>query len=320
MDFFNIKNKLNINLPDIYFTPEYGKACEYSDNAEWELCSYKDLIYVYLKRPIECEGIIYYDLITPYGYSGYYYEKQETFQEFISKFRKKAKERNYITEVLRQNPYLNINITDYDIITSKTIYGIEINDFNDIKYYLKLTSKSNRRMINKAIKNNLEFKILEYNKKNLRYFNHIYNLTMNNLNSTKYYYFNKDYYNHLNNCFIASVYIKESLCASCIIFKYNNFLHYHIGGSCLEYRKFGCNNFLHYNVINYGIKNNFKLYVLGGGLKEDDGLSKFKKKLSNKEFKYTIYKNILNKDIYEKLSKKSYSDSDSDFFPSYKIN
>lgn len=315
MNFYNLNNisEIDIKYPDIYFTPEYGKACEYSDNAEWELCKYKDLIYVYLKRPIKCDNIIYYDLITPYGYSGYYYEKEETYDEFIPIFRKKTKERNYITEVLRQNPYLNININNYDIILSRKIYSINLEILKDMDY-LKLTSKSNRRMINKAKKNNLQFKILEYNNKNLKYFKPIYDLTMNNLNSTKYYYFNKDYYNNLSDCFIACVYVKNILCASCIIFKYNDFLHYHIGGSLLEYRQFGCNNFLHYNVINYGIENNFKLYVLGCGLKDDDGLSKFKKKLSNKEFKYTIYKNILNKEIYDKLSK----DVENSFFPCYR--
>lgn len=311
MNFYSINNiPKDIKYPDIYFTHDYGKACEYSDNAEWELCKYKDLIYVYLKRSIEFEGKTYYDLITPYGYSGYYYEKEETYDEFIPIFRKMAKDRNYITEVLRQNPYLNININNYDIITSKTIYAVNLQNTN----YLKLTNKSNRRMINKAKKNNLQFKILEFNNKNLKYFKPIYDLTMNNLNSTKYYYFNKDYYDNLSDCFIACVYVKNILCASCIIFKYNNFLHYHIGGSLLEYRQFGCNNFLHYNVINYGIQNNYKLYVLGCGLKDGDSLSKFKKKISNKEFKYTIYKNILNKEVYEKLSK----NKNNNFFPSHR--
>lgn len=318
INFYNIKTikDIQINYPDIYFTPEYGKACEYSDNAEWELCQYKDLIYVYLKRPIEYEGKIYYDLITPYGYSGYYYENKKTFDDFIPIFRKNAKERNYITEVVRQNPYLNININSYDIITSKTIYSININDSENINNYLKLTNKSNRRMINKAYKNNLKFKILEYNNnKNLKDFKKIYNLTMKNLNSKKYFYFNKDYYENINNCFIACVYFNNILYASCIIFKFKNLLHYHIGGSLLEYKQLGCNNFLHYNVIDYGIKNNYILYILGGGVLENDNLSKFKKKLSNKEYNYIIYKNILNKEIYNKLSQ----NINTDYFPAYRL-
>ena len=73
LKFYNLETIKNIDIQfqDIYFTPEYGKACEYSDNAEWELCQYKDLIYVYLKKQYNYDNIIYYDLITPYGYSGY---------------------------------------------------------------------------------------------------------------------------------------------------------------------------------------------------------------------------------------------------------
>lgn len=54
MEFYNKRSikDLNITYPDIYFIPEYGLACEYSDNALWELCKYKDLIYVYLKKNI----------------------------------------------------------------------------------------------------------------------------------------------------------------------------------------------------------------------------------------------------------------------------
>ena len=52
MIFYNLDTVKNINIdyPDIYFTPEYGKACEYSDNAIWELCKFKDLIYVILNN------------------------------------------------------------------------------------------------------------------------------------------------------------------------------------------------------------------------------------------------------------------------------
>ena len=95
MHFYNkttIKN-VEITYPDIYFTPEYGIACEYSDDAIWELCKYKDLIYVYLKKEYIFENTTYYDLLTPYGYSGYYFEKQETYDEFIPMFRSQAKKK-----------------------------------------------------------------------------------------------------------------------------------------------------------------------------------------------------------------------------------
>jgi hypothetical protein len=61
-----------------------------------------------------------------------------------------------------------------------------------------------------------------------------------------------------------------------------------------------------------------KLFVLGGGVKDNDSLSKFKKRHSNNEYKYTIYKNILNEDVYEKLKNKLCKSRKEDYFPIYR--
>lgn len=318
MNFYNLNNlSEKKNYPDIYFTPEYGKACQYSDDSIWELCQYKDLIYVYLKKEFIFENIIYYDLITPYGYSGYYFKNQETYDEFIPLFREEAKKRNYITEVIRQNPYLNINITKYyDTILSRKTLGINLKNFESFEDYLNQTHRDNKRGYNIALKNNLLFKIEEFNNENLLKFLEIYNLTMTNLNSTNYYYFDKEYYQSLfkiKEClFFANIYHNEKLIASCIMFKYKNLLHYHLGGSYLEYRNLRPNNLIHCSIIKYGIENKFDLYHLGGGLKDNDSLYDFKNKIGDKAFEYTIYKNILNHEIYEKIKNQF---SEDNYFP-----
>jgi hypothetical protein len=318
MYFYSLNNlPKNINYPDIYFTLEYGKSCEYSDNAIWELCQYKDLIYVYLKKEYIFEDIQYFDLITPYGYSGYYFDNDETLEEFIPLFIIEAKKRNYLTEVIRQNSYLNIDISNYyDIILSRKTFGINLNNYTSFEDYLKNTHKDNRKGYNLALKKNLLFKIEEYNNENLLKFLEIYDLTMKNLNSTKYYYFNNEYYqsffNFKDNLFFANVYQNEKLIASCIIFKYKKLLHYHLGGSYLEYRNLRPNNLIHCSIIKYGIENKFDLYHLGGGLKDNDSLYNFKNKIGDKLFEYTIYKNVLNHEIYEKIKNQFNEDT---YFP-----
>lgn len=303
-------NSYTNNYPDIYFDNNYGKACEISDKAIWEICSYKDLIYVYLKRPYKFNGITYYDLITPYGYSGYYYENKETFDEFIIIFRKEAIKRNYITEVVRQNPYININITNYDIIIKRKIFGINLEGYDTFELYINKTSKNNRRCYKKAISNDLEFKI-EYD---IDKFIELYYLTMDNLNANEYYYFNKEYFYSLKNIMIASIYKNNKLISSSIIFYYNKFLHYHLGGSLVEYRHLCPNNYLHCKIIEYGIKNKYNLYILGGGIKDNDSLFNFKKNISDTEYDYVIYKNILDKEIYNKINE----NNDNDYFPKHR--
>ena len=308
LNFYDKNTILNINLKfkDIYYIPEYAEACEFSDNAEVEYCVYKDLIYLYLKKKYYFEDVLYYDLITLYGYSGYYYENIDTFDEFLLLFKDEAKKRNYITEVVRQNPYLNLSINNYDIIVSRTTFGIDLKKYKSFDGYLKNTSKDNKRGYNIACKNNLKFEILDFNKDTLNEFIKIYNFTMNKLNATDYYYFNDGYYNSLlkmkDNILLATIKKDDKIISSSIIFKYGNFLHYHIGGSFLEDRNIRPNNFLHCNIIQYGIENNYNMYHLGGGLKDNDNLYIFKDKIGDIKYNYVIYKNIINKEIYKKIS------------------
>ena len=152
-------NEVSLSFPDTYFLPSYGEASEFSDNAEWECCVYKDLIYVYLKKPINHNDNLFYDLITPYGYSGYNYVNYSTYEEFLPKFREIALKRNYVTEVVRQNPYINIELFNYEKMTSKTIYGIRIKDFED--YWKNILNTKKRNMYTKAVKNKLDFNLIK---------------------------------------------------------------------------------------------------------------------------------------------------------------
>lgn len=293
-------SKYNISFPDVYFTNYYGKACEFSDNAKWECCLYKDLMYVYLKKEVIYNGIIYYELITPYGYSGYYYKNKETYQDFIKLFRIEAKKRNYISEILRQNPYLNIKITDYKILKQKQIYSIEVSDYDN---YLKSLKRTARNKIKKALKIGLSFHYKKIDKDDLSkdgIFRKLYNYTMNKVKSTKYYYFNNQYFYKLKDINSYIIYIKnkdKEIIGSSIIIKFNNFIHYHL--SCNDNSSSCITDFLITNIVKeLGLTNKI---ILGGGITQNDSLSKFKEKLSTNSYNYIIYKNILNEDIVSKI-------------------
>lgn len=309
--FYNLNNiPDNIQYPDIYFTPEYGKACEYSDNAIWELCKFKDLIYVYLKKKNIFENETYYDLLTPYGYSGYYFENKETYDNFIPLFREEAKNKNYLTEVVRQNPYLNIDISYYEQINSKQICSIEINDYNH--YYNYILKSSCRNILKKAYKLNYKYKIIKLKQDILKEnFLNLYNITMDKVNAKKYYYFNNKYYSYIEiieGSYIINIYNNEDIViGSSILFSYNNFIHYHL--SCNDNSSNCITDYLLNSIIKeFGIN---KKIILGGGLNDNDNLFKFKKKKSTNEYQYLIYKNVLNEEIYNKINKCS----DNNYFP-----
>ena len=313
MNFYNSKNiPENINFPDIYFTLEYGQACEHSDDAKWELCQYKDLIFVYLKKEYIFENEIYFDLITPYGYSGYYFENQETYDEFIPLFREEAKKRNYLTEVVRQNPYINIDISKYyEIITSKKIFSVEINDYE--YYYNKILNSKKRNILRKSEKLNYSYKMIDLQNNMLNdNFIHLYNTNMDKVNSSLYYYFNEKYFNQIENIKNTKIiYIFnefKKVIGSSIIFEYKDLIHYHL--SCNDNSSNCITDYLLDSVIKECGLN--KKIILGGGLKDNDALFNFKKKISTNSYDYTIYKNVLNYEIYEKIKKQYESDN---YFP-----
>ena len=196
--------------------------------------------------------------------------------------------------------------------------GIDLKKYSSFDDYLKNTHKDNRRSYNTAIKNNLVIRFEQFNEKTKPSFINIYNSTMNNLQSTAYYYFNKEYFNEFcdnPHVFLVNVYFQDKQIASCMIFRYGDKLHYHIGGSFLEYRNMRPNNLIHCSVVKYGINNGFKMYHLGGGLKDGDSLYDFKCKIADTMYDYTIYKNVLNSEIYTKITKDVLN---KDYFPAHR--
>ena len=320
LNFLDCDSAMNTDMdwPDLYFTPEYGKACECSDNAIWECCIYKDLLYVYLKQPIKYDNITYYDLITPYGYSGYYYEKQETFDTFLPMFRNEAKNRNYLTEVIRQNPYISININNYDIITTKTIYAIKTCDIDE--YFKNTLNSKTRNIIKKGYKKGYIFEFNKISKDDLSEcseFRNLYNKTMEKVQCSDYYYFNNDYYEQLesiDNLILTKVKKEDGgTIGMALFFSFNNFLHYHL--SCNDNSDNSITNFLLHNTLEkFGLN---KTFIIGCGLKNGDNLSRFKQKISTNEYDYIIYKNVLNNDIYNKICNVDASE-DNNYFPKYR--
>ena len=275
LKFYNINNAPILDYPDIYFTPEYGRICEISDDcAKWELCVFKDLMCVYLKKNNE--------IITPYGYSGYFYSNINTFNEFLPIFKN-----IYPTQIIRQNPYINIELNNYEILKVKKVYIIETTQFDE--YFNKYLGQKKRNMYTKAVKNNYKFELLE-NFNIFESFVHMYKKTMDRLNAEKYYYFNDKYFKLLQDleysrlCIVRNA--QHKITGSCILLFYKNFIHYHL--SCSDMSDNCIIDFMIMSIVkNYGIN---KTIVLGGGVNYGDGLCKFKNSLSTDFSEYKIFK------------------------------
>jgi hypothetical protein len=308
--------KLRINYPDIYFTPQYGKL---SSSYIWECATSKnnDIIYVYLKQPIIFNRREYYDLKTPPGYAGYYISDevcQDKIEKFIDWFRMECKKRRYTTEFIRINPYiLDISkITKYyKAEYSKSTYSIDVTDDFMVK-----TNKKNRNMIRKGIKMGLEFEIEPVS--NLLNFRKMYNATMDRKSAKKSYYFNDEYFNQLKkiNCHLVKIRNKDgNILMMSLFLVFSDKCHYHL--SCKDEKCVNAAaNYMFYRVVNWCSEKKIKMIHLGGGLRENDGLAKFKERISNNKHDYYYVKHVNDPKIYQTLVDSC--DETGDFFPIYR--
>ena len=329
---------LDIIYPDIYFTPEYGKVVEVSDRGTWELVTYANnrILHVYLKRPIQSEGTMYYDLISPYGYSGLYFATDvdsKEMQEYFNKFKIFALQNNYVCEFIRFNPYLvTKQQIDYMAIPWKTVkdtYGIVMNTTYD--EYFKQTKSNHRYAVRKAVRDGYIFQIKQLENVDVQKgsdFRILYNETMKKCNAKPYYYFSDKYYKLLVKlgCLISYAKMNNEIIGASIFFKHNNDkLHYHL--SCRKDDFKNVSNFVLDGTIRWAFENKITFFHLGGGLSAGDNLARFKQALSNASFNYYYSPVCYNDVIYDKLVKdrclelgKKKGELDKNYYPLYKSN
>lgn len=297
MNFYSIKeiNQINYNFPSIYFCPDYCQCCEYSDAGEIEYCLYKDLIYVYLKKNNENS----YELISPYGYSGFYFQEKKTLIEFIELFNIECIKRNYKKQIIRQTPFISNEVQElkfyYDTLKIRTLFSVKFNNNNDYfnKYFYNDINSKKRNMYNKAKKMNYVFhscKLKMDDVNECSQFRIMYNNTMNKVDANTYYYFNNSYFNQLANLpFSYLTWVEHSgkKIGFAIILLDNNYIHYHL--SCNDQSNNCIMDYLLLEIMKNFCKN--KIFILGCGVNEDDNLYKFKKSFSNNIYDYLIYSN-----------------------------
>ncbi len=278
----------------------------------------------------------YCDVTSPYGYSGPLFDIKEVHLQIVDYFWKKVDEwyieNNIISEFVRFS--LNDNHVGYTGIlnpTLRNVKGVVINEKEQWKGY-KPKVRNNYR---KALQEGLTIKIFQkpISIDVIKDFYDIHIQTMQRNNASSQYFYYIDYFKNFilenpDSAIIAMVY-KESIPISTeLILKSENTLFSYLGGTLSYYFFTRPNDFLKIEVINWARENNYKYYILGGGLENGDGLYKYKKSFfSNDEDSiYYTGRKILNQEVYNELvSKKNHNIANSDieddkikFFPLYR--
>lgn len=305
-------SRLPVEKQDIYYSRDYCKLLE-KDNAEAELFVYEDkrgniALYPYMRTLIEQNMFNedYYDIETVYGYGGPISSVTESrfLSEFETTFLQYCKEKNIIAEFIRFHPLLknqNIFSKDMQVIHNRYTVWLDLTmDINEI--WMTQVSTQNRNTIRKCEKNGLYVEVSnEYET-----FVEIYKQTMQKVNADDFYFFDKDYFQQLqNNKHMVLLCVKKEneIIAGAIFMFYGNFCHYHLAGSRREYLKYAPNNLLIWEAIKYAKEKGYKKFHFGGGLTDstEDNLFRFKNKFSKQISDFYIGKRVHNSIVYETL-------------------
>jgi len=284
---------------DTYFSYEYHEIFANIYNVELEGIFWKDenviIFWTHLIRDVKNIEIFknfnYFDLTTPYGYGGpLIVERTEnrekvhnSIEMFFDKYKKFAKQKDYICEFIRFHPFLK----NWELLKE----NVKIQYLNDVVFVDLMKSieqlwrecRTDRKRNIKKTKNlNCIVNIISNPKKeDLIEFLNLYNLTMDRNKASKKYYFSYNFFdNHFNllkdNIILANAEYNGEIIGSSIFFYRTNNIHYHLSGSKII-KNAAPSEFILWEVINWAKEKGLKKLLLGGGNAINDSLFKFKK-------------------------------------------
>ncbi|WP_108868385.1 GNAT family N-acetyltransferase [Aquimarina aquimarini] len=280
----------------------------------------------------------YYDVISPYGYSGPLFcdtVSEEDITCFWKSVDRWYKENNVIAEFIRFS--LNDNHKHYSGYLTKSLSNVRGTLLETFEGQWAAFLPKVRNNYRKAVNHNLTFKIFhkeEITKDIIEIFNDIYVDTMNRNKADRIYFFSGAYFenlilSNLDNFSIAIAYYKNIPVSIELIIRCKTTLFAFLGGTNAEYFSYRPNDFLRVKIIEWAIQNKIKYYVLGGGMKDGDGLYKHKKSLFPKDEDAIFYtgRKIINEEAYDELcmsNNKDYSEEHKKnlkdyFFPFYRV-
>lgn len=273
----------------------------------------------------------FFDLITPYGYGGIAFSKFATDdfkKNILSKISSYLETTNCISLFLRLHPILNSDLHD-DVYIHKNGTTLALNLENSFESISKSYSSGHRYDIRKSLKNESITVIDDLSFEYFESFIEIYTETMNLLEASDFYFFDKSYFDNLkeklgNSLKLIVVKLDNNVIGASLFMLHNNIIQYHLSGTTSQGRSYQPSKLILNYMIEWGIENNYKYLHLGGGVgSEKDHLYAFKKRFGATDFEFCTVRMITNKEMYEDLCKAlKYSEDEinntSDFFPLYR--
>lgn len=315
----------------IYADELYGKASAEREEGEWltivsDEAGWRLPLVV---RPIP--GTEHFDAVSPYGYPGIEFEEgadENVLEQLWRESTAALRRERVVAAFLRFPPF-----TPHQADAAQHFEGLEVEvvaatrsvDVDDLEAcFAGLTGKS-RNMVRRAMRDGLTHRVEALSGENLEAFIDIYNETMERANAGSSYFFSKEYYETLaripEGVHVALVEDQEqTLQGASLVLNDEHVAHYHLSGAHRGYK--GTSNLLLWAIFEWAHEQGASSVHLGGGVRPEDSLYKFKSSFGGEELPFQVGRAILDEDVYESLSSArlgvDYGAAAKGFFPAYR--
>lgn len=324
---------------DVFYLNDYVVAFmkENISNGEPVLLYYKNAedraINVVFKRDIALDGHVieipkgqFYDLITPYGYGGFYGTVKD-YESLNRNYDEYCRSKYYVCEFVRFELFSDYYIHYEGVVETKTHNVVRSLEMSIDEIWMDFKPKV-RKNVKRANTYNLKV-VIENTGEYLDDFLEIYYDTMSRSKAEQKYYFSRQFYELLNKMrdnvmYFHVIYEGKIISTELVIYGSENAYSY-LGGTNREYFELRPNDFLKFEIIKWAKDKGLKNFVLGGGYGSDDGIFQYKTCLAPHGVKdFYIGRKVLNIDAYDKLcsirgvKSSSLNLKEVGFFPEYR--
>lgn len=325
---------------DVFYLSQYSKAFmkESPKNGEPTLLLYENggdhAINVVFRRDVAMDEHLvrkiergsYYDLITPYGYGGFFGNVSD-WDKLNLEYTAYCIENHYICEFVRFELFSDY-YRHYDgEIESQTHNVVRSLDLSLEEMWMDFRQKV-RKNVKKARNCGLSC-IIENTGEHLDDFLRIYYGTMERTEAEGDYFFSKQFFEEMNvmkdNVMYFHVLYEGKIVSTELVIYGSENAYSYLGGTDSGYFNVRPNDYLKYEIIKWAKGKGLKNFVLGGGCGSDDGIFQYKTCLAPHGIvEFYIGKKVLNQNKYDEFCSLRGMESNSmnlrqvEFFPEYR--
>lgn len=332
--------------PDTYYRPEYGAAVEESDAARWEVAVLEPgpVLVPYLLRPVDPELVAgpapLFDIVSPYGYAGPWAPEGTPLAELRrarAALRGAWRERGVVAEFHRLSPFLPgvrawEELEDLDVWSHNQTVRVDLTPQPEVIW--SRAAGRHRTSVRKARKKGWSVEVRPVEPADVRPdspFRRLYEGTMQRVETSAYYFFPDAYYERLlalgGDLWTATARAEDGAAGAASLFmRTPGGAHYHLSGSERDAARDGANNLMLHEAM-LALREAGAAWIhLGGGVRADDALFKFKLSFGGERLSFRLARSVLDPDRYaalvhrraEATGRTSAELEDTGYFPTYR--